>query len=133
MSISASQDPGHHRRIIINTTASELLNDSEYKDSPLSGSGGLHRQSSVDNVTEYRKKYDLEYTEEQNGLYKVNLWAQSKALFQKNFALQSKQKGTNLCQVKKYCYYHIERLDFDSPQLFGDHFDFQTSRQTRAQ
>ncbi len=110
MSISASQDPGHHRRIIINTTASELLNGDDYKDSPQSGSGGLHRQSSVD---EYRKKYDLEYTtEEQKGLYKVNFWAQSKALFQKNFALQTKQKGTNICQVMKYCYYHIEKVRF---------------------
>jgi len=98
MSIPQANDRGHHRRII-NTSSSDPLNESDTRDSLLSTSAGLYKQSSVDSVTEFRKKYDMELLEDDKCTYQGTFWTQSRALLQKNFALQSKQKGTNICQI----------------------------------
>ena len=100
MNISVPQinDPGHHRRII-KTNSNDPLNESDSRDSLLSTSAGLYRQTNVDDVTEFRKKYDIELRDDEKCVYTGGFWTQSRALLQKNFALQSKQKGTNICQV----------------------------------
>jgi len=99
MSITQPNDQAHHRRHL-NIKDSININD-DSRDFSLPNSPELLKQSHKAKVTEYRKKYDIDVSHDQN-VYKNAFWTQSKALLGKNFALQSKQKGTNLCQVRYF-------------------------------
>jgi len=108
MSINLSQPDDHaHHRKHLNISPQEYIVEDEFKDSSLSNSPEFSKQNKKAKATEYRKKYDQEVQRDQ-GVFKNTFWTQSKALLEKNLALQSKQKGTNICQVRN-CWFPVQK------------------------